>query len=131
LPGKTPYIAAFDPLTGTRKWTDPTVGPNLSSLLATGGDLIFGGDLLGDVWALDATSGAKLWSFNVGSGVSGIPISYSVNDRQYIAVGVGVNAYGSLLAKDMLTAEQKAEMPPVGSTLYVFALPSQAPTGHR
>jgi alcohol dehydrogenase (cytochrome c) len=127
LPGKTPYIAAFDPLTGARKWTDPTVGPNLSSLLATGGDLIFGGDVLGDVWALDAISGAKLWSFKVGSGVSGIPISYSVNDRQYVAVGVGVNAYGLALAMDMLTAAQKAQMPPVGSTLYVFALPAQAP----
>jgi alcohol dehydrogenase (cytochrome c) len=123
MPGKAPYIAAFDPLTGERKWTDPTVGPNLSSLLATAGDLIFGGDVLGDVWALDATNGAKLWSFNAGSGVSGIPISYSIKDRQYVAIGVGPNAYGLVLAMNMLSPEQKAKMPPVGATLFVFALP--------
>jgi len=122
-PGKAPYIAAFDPLTGARKWTVFTDGPNLSSLLATRGDVIFGGDVLGHFWALDALSGAKLWSFNVGSGVTGIPISYSVNAREYIAIGVGPNAYSLILATDLLTAEQQVVMPPVGSTLYVFALP--------
>jgi len=37
---------------------------NLSSLLTTAGDLVFGGDLEGNAFALDAKTGEKLWSFN-------------------------------------------------------------------
>src|SRR5262249_7555236 len=89
---KAPYgpINAFDPLTGERKWRYDTTGINVASLLATGGDLIFSGDVMGNAFALDARTGQKLWSFNTGAGMSGSPISYSVNGRQYIAVPTGM-----------------------------------------
>jgi alcohol dehydrogenase (cytochrome c) len=126
LPGTHPNVSAFDPLTGKKQWSFDTAGPNLSSLLSTAGDLIFGGDIFGEAWALDATSGRKLWSFNVGSGVSSVPVSYAVGPRQYVAIGAGVSSFGMVLANELLTAEQKAKIPPVGSTLFVFALPQTA-----
>ena len=122
--GKHAHIAAFDPLTGQKTWSFDTRGPNLSSLLSTGGDLIFGGDIFGEAWALDATSGRKLWAFNVGSGISSVPISYAVGGRQYVAMGAGVSSFGMSLANEVLTTEEKAQLPPVGSTLFVFALPA-------
>jgi outer membrane protein assembly factor BamB len=104
---------------------------NASSLLSTAGNLIFGGDLFGNVWALDATSGRKLWSFNVGTGISSMPISFAVNGRQFIAVTAGLSWVASGLANEVLTAAQKAMLPPVGSQLFAFALPESAPAVAR
>jgi alcohol dehydrogenase (cytochrome c) len=121
-----PFIAAFDPVTGDRKWTYPTNSVNISSLLSTAGDLIFGGDIFGDVWALDATSGRKLWSFNIGTGISSAPISFAVNGRQYIAMTGGLSYGANALAREVLSAEQRAKLPPTGAVLFVFALPENA-----
>ena len=123
-PNAHPFIAAFDPVTGERKWTYPTNSVNISSLLSTAGDLIFGGDLFGDVWALDATSGKKLWSFNIGTGISSMPISFSVNGRQYLAVSGGLSYVANALAREILTDDERAKLPPVGAELFVFALPN-------
>jgi alcohol dehydrogenase (cytochrome c) len=123
-PNAHPFIAAFDPVTGERKWTYPTNSVNVSSLLSTAGDLIFGGDLFGDVWALDATKGKKLWSFNIGTGISSMPISFSVNGRQYLAVSGGLSYVANALAREILTDDERAKLPPVGAELFVFALPN-------
>src|SRR5262245_60558134 len=66
---KAPYghIDAYDPLTGARKWRYLTRYMNVASLLSTGGDLVFSGDMLGEAFALDARTGAKLWAFNTGA----------------------------------------------------------------
>jgi alcohol dehydrogenase (cytochrome c) len=124
VPANThPFVGAFDPITGDRKWTYPTNSVNTSSLLSTAGDLIFGGDVFGNVWALDAETGAKLWSFNVGTGISSMPISYAVDGRQYIAVSAGLSFVASVLANEVIAPERQPELPPGGSVLFVFALP--------
>jgi alcohol dehydrogenase (cytochrome c) len=116
------HINAFDPLTGERKWRYNTRYMNVASLLATGGDLVFSGDVLGEMFALDATTGTKLWNFNVGAGMSGSPISYSVNGRQYIAMPTGMGSLvGGLTA--VIWPETANKMPERASTLVVFALP--------
>jgi alcohol dehydrogenase (cytochrome c) len=122
------HINAFDPLTGERKWRYDTKYLNLASLLATGGDLIFSGDVMGNAFALDARTGQKLWSFNSGAGMSGSPISYSVNGRQYIAIPTGM---GSLLSGliPLLWPESADKLPERASTLVVFALPETANKG--
>jgi alcohol dehydrogenase (cytochrome c) len=92
----------------------------LASVLATAGDLVFTGDPEGFFFALDARTGAKVWSFQTGAGNRGSPISYAVNGRQYIATPTGWQ--GSLIgsATAALFPEQQWRM---GSTLVVFALP--------
>jgi len=89
------------------------------SLVATGGGLVFGGDTGGRFWALDQDTGEVLWEMNVGSSVSGFPISYEVGGRQYIAVGTGAEG-GTTTTFRRLTAELR---PSSGNTLFVFALP--------
>ena len=123
-PSSKPHIAAYDPVTGKKHWTHETKGLNVSSLMSTGGGLIFGGDLFGNAWALDARTGEKLWSFNMGGGVSNKPISYAVNGRQYIAVGAGAFAAGVGLTL-RVWPELKSQMPPLGSSIFVFALPQR------
>ena len=84
------------------------------ALAATGGGLIFGGDVNGRFRAFDHETGEILWEVNLGSPVSGFPITYAVAGRQYVAVSTG---YGRFLE---LTPELR---PSAGNNLFVFALP--------
>ena len=118
-----PYVAAYDPLTGKETWRHFTRGLHFSGLLTTGGNLLFGGGIYGDFWALDAATGKRLWEFNTGSGITGSPVSYAVNGRQYVAIGSGVSSTAPALYNSMMTPGERAKLPPVGSVLFVFALP--------
>jgi alcohol dehydrogenase (cytochrome c) len=122
------HINAFDPLTGERKWRYTTRGMNVASLLSTGGDLVFSGDVLGEVFALDARTGEKLWAHDTGAGCSGSPISYAVNGRQYVAMPTGMaSLVGGLTT--MLWPETASKLPPRASKLVVFALPDAQSKG--
>ena len=88
------------------------------SLVATGGGLIFGGDNNGRFRAFDDTSGEVLWEINIGSEVTGYPISYAVDGRQYVAVNTGASLLSGSYA--YLTPETR---PSGVASLYVFTLP--------
>ena len=83
------------------------------SLVATGGGLVFGGDGNGRFRAFDQESGAVLWEINLGSPVSGFPITYAVDGRQYIVASTSTRISG-------LTPDLR---PSAGNNLFVFALP--------
>jgi alcohol dehydrogenase (cytochrome c) len=123
-PNTVPHIVAFDPLTGKKQWTLPTKYFNASSLLATAGNLIFGGDIEGYAFALDAKTGRELWSFNTGSRIASPAVSYSVNGRQYVAMDSGG---GSLIEAraPLYWPEAKNHTGQEASTLFVFALPDE------
>jgi alcohol dehydrogenase (cytochrome c) len=124
-PNSKPNISAFDPLTGEKRWTFPTNYLNASSLLVTAGDLLFAGDVEGHAFALDAKTGAKLWSFSTGARIAAPPVSFSVNGRQYVAVSTGGGAIAERVTTEVFP-ETKGHLPADASTLFVFALP---PTG--
>ena len=89
-----------------------------TSLVATGGGLIFGGDANGRFRALDQATGEVLWEINLGSAVTGFPVTYAVDGRQYVAVSTGTA--GSTTAQIRLTPELR---PSAGNNIFVFALP--------
>jgi alcohol dehydrogenase (cytochrome c) len=117
-----PHITAYDPLTGKKQWTFPTKYWNVSSLLATAGDLIFGGDLEGYTFALDAKTGEKLWSFNTGFRIASAPVSFAVNGRQYVAISSGGGTFIEPRAP-LYWPETKEQFSRQASTFFVFALP--------
>lgn len=87
------YLAAFDPISGKVKWKNRFELPPLSSVLTTGGGLVFSGDMVGNIYAFDADNGKELWKFAAGSGVRGGPVSYAVHGKQYIAVPTGLGSH--------------------------------------
>jgi len=86
------------------------------SLVTTGGGLIFGGDANGRFRAFDQETGDVLWEINLGSPVTGYPVSFAVDGRQYVAVATGTGAGINL----RMTPELR---PSRGNNLFVFALP--------
>ncbi|TAL85425.1 MAG: pyrrolo-quinoline quinone [Rhodanobacter sp.] len=89
--------------TGHIAWQYHARQPLIGGALATAGNLVFMGEGDGYFDAFDATTGKKLWRFNLGAGVNAPPISYAVNGTQYIAVAAGGNfqlgfPYGDTIA---------------------------------
>ena len=81
-------IHAINAVTGKTEWKfEQRAGT--TSLVTTGGGLLFGGDAAGRFRAYDQRTGQILWQTNFGSQVTGFPISFAVGERQYIAVSTG------------------------------------------
>ena len=117
IPGKTGVVYTLDRATGEFLWVHEQRA-STTSLAATGGGLLFGGDLNGRFKAFDQGTGEVLWEINLGSPVTEFPISFAVDGRQYIAVSTGHSGISSMLLR--LTRELR---PSAGNNLFVFALP--------
>jgi PQQ-dependent dehydrogenase (methanol/ethanol family) len=93
-PGKK-YLRALDIETGRVVWEAPQIGPvegkRNGGLLATAGGVLFYGDPSGDVEALDERSGKVLWHFPTSGINKASPMTYTVNDKQFVALAVGPN----------------------------------------
>ncbi len=82
-------VRAIDPKTGEKKWEFKMLDVTDAGILTTASDLLFSGGREGYFFALDARSGELLWKANVGGAVASGPMSYSVNEKQYVAVSAG------------------------------------------
>ena len=107
-------VWAISAETGETAWVHEQRSATMS-LVATGGGLVFGGDVNGRFRALDQETGEVLWEINLGSAVSGFPITYAVDGRQYVAVSTGTPRFVNL------TPEVNAGSQ--GNNLFVFGLP--------
>ena len=114
---KVGTVFAISVETGQTTWKyEQRVGT--LSLAATGGGLIFGGDSGGMFRALDDKTGKVLWETNLGSSVSGFPITFAVGGKQYVAVTVGSSLVAGAALR--LTPEVTVTNTPA---VFVFALP--------
>jgi PQQ-dependent dehydrogenase (methanol/ethanol family) len=118
-PGQTDVgtIEAISVSTGRTAWKrEQRAGA--TSVIATAGGLLFGGDTNGRFRAYDQRTGEVLWEVNLGSHVSGFPATFTVRGKQYVAISTGATPNTFSLA--MLTPELR---PASANNLYVFALP--------
>ena len=110
-------IQAISVETGVTAWKDEQRAGMLS-LMSTGGELLFGGDVNGRFRAYDQRTGEVLWEINLGAAVNGYPVTFAVDGKQYVAVSTGGSGLAFGLAR--LTPELH---PGSGNQLFVFALP--------
>ena len=108
-------VWAISAETGETAWVHEQRAATMS-LVTTGGGLVFGGDVNGRFRAFDQETGEVLWEVNLGSSVSGFPITYAVDGRQYVAVSTGTQRFVNL------TPELS---PSQGNNLFVFGLPDR------
>ena len=89
------YLLAWDPIAQKEVWREQYQRPWSGGLLSTAGDLVLQGTSDGRFIAFDAASGEILWSVDTGQGIIAPPITYMIDEEQYIAVQVG---YGGAYA---------------------------------
>jgi quinohemoprotein ethanol dehydrogenase len=97
-------LKAWDPIARRIVWQVETPGISNGGTLATGGGLVFQGLADGYLHAYGAKDGRDLWSFFAGVAVTGVPISYSVDGRQYVTLTEGPlngtsGAFGAISAR--------------------------------
>ena len=85
------WVYASDADTGVWKWRAKSNYPDCRRHHAHGGRLVFVGDLGGNFYALDSSTGQKLWSevLGTGGGIGGGVITYTVDGKQRVAVADG------------------------------------------
>ena len=110
-------LVAWDPSTGKKVWEVPSKAPNWSGVLSTGSGLVFVGTQTGLFKAYDSKNGKQVWQFQTGSGITGLPIAWERNGRQYITITSGAATVYAALAGDPELASV-----PAGGSLWTFAL---------
>ncbi len=82
-------LEAIDPVTQKKVWSIPQKDFWNAGILTTGGNLVLQGRSDGKLLAYNAKTGQIVWTFNIGLGISAPPITYKINDKQYISLLVG------------------------------------------
>ena len=117
-------LQAWNVDTGERAWTTTFESHNWGPILATAGDLVFmGGTNDRKFRAFDSTSGEALWEYPTNSGVIGVPVTFTAEGKQYVAVqsGWGVDAQREQNLINMTRGSDTYV--PQGGVVWVFALP--------
>ncbi len=117
--GNRGALVAWDPVAGKPAWRVNNKSPFWAGVLSTGGGVVFTGSQSGQFLAFDAKNGKKLWSFQTGSGISGLPIAWEKDGRQYVTVLSGSATVYAALAGDPDVTNVAA-----GGSVWTFALPS-------
>jgi alcohol dehydrogenase (cytochrome c) len=118
--GNRGALVAWDPVAGKAKWTVLNKSPFWAGVLSTASGVVFTGSQSGQFMAFDSASGKKLWSFQTGSGITGLPISWEAGGRQYVTVLSGAATVYGALAGDPDLANV-----PAGGSVWTFALPAK------
>jgi PQQ-dependent dehydrogenase (methanol/ethanol family) len=110
-------LLAWDPVAQRERWRVPHPTIWNGGTLTTGGNLVFQGGGDGRFVAFRADTGVKLWEMNVGTPINAAPITYEIDNTQYVAVMAG---YGGAMRVGA------PEPPNVAGRLVVFALGGSA-----
>lgn len=95
-----------------------------ASALSTAGGLVFGGTADRQFFALNDENGRLLWQTRLNGDVSGAPVSYEIDGKQYIAITAGglaaqTGTLGRLVDVDVTQGS---------GVIWVFALPDRTPS---
>jgi hypothetical protein len=94
-----------------------------ASALATAGGIVFGGTADRQFFALHTDTGELLWQQRLNGDVSGAPVTFEHEGRQYVAVGAGGRAAPTLTLGRLVDVD----VPQGTGVMWVFALPDARP----
>ncbi|MFC0684884.1 PQQ-dependent dehydrogenase, methanol/ethanol family [Novosphingobium clariflavum] len=93
--GHKSFLRAWNPATQTLAWEVELPGTWPGGVMASGGGLVFEGQMDGKFVARHAGTGKELWSFRTESPIVGAPITYRMNGKQYVTVITGAGGQGA------------------------------------
>ena len=123
-------LSAWDPATQKEKWTAPVGGPSGGGVLSTAGNLVFQVTGAARLYAYTADKGDKLLEIALGQSPAGPPITYMLDNKQYIAVMSGQGLPGSppfAPPPGTPVPPPPSGTPAVKPRLYVYTLDGKAP----
>ncbi|MDX1563669.1 MAG: PQQ-binding-like beta-propeller repeat protein, partial [Gammaproteobacteria bacterium] len=97
--------------------------PMTGAALSTDGGIVFGGTADRQFFALHDETGELLWQTRLNGDISGAPITYTVNGKQYVAVAAG----GRIAMTTTLGRLVNVDVPQGTGVIWVFALPDDEP----
>lgn len=113
-------LRAMDPKTGEEVWRYNNYAPLWGGVMTTKSNLVFTGNPEGYLMAFDAKTGEMLYRFNTGSGIVGTPVTWEMDDEQYVSVvsgwGGAVPLWGGEVAQRVSNFNQ-------GGSIFTFKLP--------
>ena len=92
-------LRAIDATTGEVKWDLRHESPSWGGVLSTAGGVVFSGTNEGDLVAADSRTGKELWRYQLGHPFYGAPISFMLDNRQYLVAGAGTSLMAFALPK--------------------------------
>ncbi|MCB1748967.1 MAG: PQQ-binding-like beta-propeller repeat protein [Gammaproteobacteria bacterium] len=83
------WVVSLDADLGAVRWKHETVGPMVSAITPTAGNVIFAGDMKGTFFVLDSRDGRRLYETPVAGAMAGGVITYMRAGKQYVAAVAG------------------------------------------
>lgn len=126
-PGALPFVGrlvAWNPDAQRPAWTVEHALAVNSGVLSTAGNLVFQGQGTGEFAAYAADTGQKLWSYQTGSAVDAVPVTYRYRGEQYVVVAVGWGSAFRLFAPSTMFVTRESKYGP--SRLLAFRLDGKA-----
>lgn len=112
----------INPTQGESKWQFRDRPSMTSSVLATAGGLVFGGDAARYISAWDQETGEVLWKQRLNAPIGGSPVTYEIDGEQYLVVPTGY----SNAASSISSAFPEIPLPSgTGNSIFVFKLPAE------
>jgi alcohol dehydrogenase (cytochrome c) len=125
--GKPGRLQAIDVANRKLAWVTDLAAPPTTGLLSTAGGVVFAGDMEPTLKAFDDTTGELLWQTKLDDWPSSGIVTYKVENRQYVAVVVGLSNFHVGALTSVLEVEDAAVSGEEGSArggaaIWVYAL---------
>jgi alcohol dehydrogenase (cytochrome c) len=120
--GKFGRVEAINLETRKPVWIERHRAPESTGVLATAGGVVFSGSIDRYFRAYDDSNGKLLWQARLGDVPSNAPITYMVNGKQYVAIGVG---NGGAQAATFPVLVPEIQFPDRSAGVWVFELPEK------
>jgi len=118
--GKYGRVEAINMVTREVVWTERHRAPVSSGALDTAGGIVFNGSIDRFFRAYDDQTGKLLWETRLSDVPSNAPIAYTVNGKQYVAIGVGGGGAQATGFAPLVPEIQNVDRAPA---VWVFQLP--------
>jgi alcohol dehydrogenase (cytochrome c) len=116
-------LQAWNVDTGEKVWSQKFRSQNWGPVLATAGNLVFmGGTNDRKFRAFNAKTGKLLWEQRTNSGITGVPSTYEVDGKQYVAVLSGWGVDAERQQSSLREIGYPNQNVPQGGVLWVFGI---------